>query len=150
MAVGCGFLPIATGPILCIDLVVCCQKALHLAGRFEAPHEFLAFSGRPMRPFDPVFELLVRSVVRAGHKIADRFGIAAQLISDADLRLAKLPDQPSQKTLGCFRAPPGLHENVQHISIRVDRPLEPELQDIDRNSDFIQVPFCHCCLAGRT
>ena len=75
------------------------------------------------------------------HEVADRPDVTAQLVGDHDPRRAKPVDQPLQEPAGGLCITLLLHENVEHIPIRVDCPPKPELHAIDRNNDFIQVPF---------
>lgn len=54
---------------------------------------------------------------------------------------AKPVDQPLQEPLDGLRIMLLMHGNVERISICVACPPEPELHAIDRNNDFIKVPF---------
>ena len=94
-----------------------------------------------MGSFDPVVQALVRPMIGLRGKVADRPDVIAQLVGDHDPRRAKSVDQPFQEPSGGLRVALLLHENVEHIPIRVDGPPEPELHTIDRNNDLIQVPF---------
>ncbi len=94
-----------------------------------------------MGSFDPVVQALVRPMISIRHEVADRPDVTAQLVGDHDPRRAKPVDQPLQEPAGGLCITLLLHENVEHIPIRVDCPPKPELHAIDRNNDFIQVPF---------
>lgn len=94
-----------------------------------------------MGSFDPVVQTLVRPMITIRHEVADRPDLTAQLVGDHDPRRAKPVDQPLQEPAGGLCITLLLHENVEHIPIRVDCPPKPELHAIDRNNDFIQVPF---------
>lgn len=141
VAIGFGGETIAAGTEDRVDLVMCGQKSLRLSRRLETPHEFLSLSGRPMGSFDLVVQALVRTMISVRRKVADRPDVTAQLVGDHDPRRAMPVDQPLQEPAGGLRITLLLHENVEHVPIRVDCPPEPELHAIDRNNDFIQVPF---------
>ncbi len=83
----------------------------------------------------------MRATISVRAKIADRSDVARQLVGDYDPRRAKPVDQPFQEPSRGLRIALLLHTNVEHIPVRVEYPLEPELHAINRNDDFIQVPF---------
>lgn len=80
-------------------------------------------------------------MISARHKVADRLDVTAQPVGDHDSRRAMPVYRPLQEPAGGLRITLLLHENVEHVPIRVYCPPETELHAIDRNNDFIQVPF---------
>ncbi len=80
-------------------------------------------------------------MIRTRRKIADRTDITSQLIRNHDTGFADLRNQPLQKTLGCLGIPPWLEENIKNISVRIHRPPEPAFPTVDRDDDFVQMPF---------
>lgn len=145
MAVRSGGVAIAAGAEDRIDLVVSYQKSPCLSGRFEPSHQLFAFSCWPMRAFDPVVQTLVRPVVNFRRNIPDRLEIAPQLVRYHDTGLAEPVDQPRQKSPFCFGVPARLYKDIQRVAVRIYRPPEPNLHAIDRDDNFIQVPFVSSC-----
>ena len=56
-----------------------------------------------------------------------KLDVAAKLVRHDDARLAKLPDQSGEETLGRPGVAAPLNQDVEHIAISIDRPPEPEL-----------------------
>ena len=46
-----------------------------------------------------------------------------------------------QKSPCCFSVSARLPKNIQHVSVRIYGPPEPNLHATDRDDDLIQVPF---------
>ena len=80
-------------------------------------------------------------VIGVRRLMGNRLDVAAQLVRDDDARLAKLRDQPCQKTLGSLGVAAALDKNVEHVVVSIDRPPEPVLHPIHRDHNLIQMPF---------
>lgn len=124
-----------------VDLIMGGQKSLCLSGRFEPPHQLLSFAGRSMRSFDAVVEPFVRPKISFRRKSPDRLDVTAQFDRHDDTRFAKAGDQPRKETLGDFGISARLNKDIQHVPVRIDRPLQPLLHAVDRNDDFVQMPI---------
>ena len=64
----------------------------------------------------------MRAMICARREIVDWLDIASELVCDYTARVAKLGDKPLQETSRGFRVSLWLNENVEHRSVRVDRP----------------------------
>jgi len=94
-----------------------------------------------VRALNPVIDPFVGAVVGIRSQLPDRFDIAAQLVRDDNAGLAKTGDQLPQEAPGRFGVSPWLHQNVEHITIPINRPPQPHLNTVDWDHDFIEVPF---------
>jgi hypothetical protein len=65
-----------------VDLIMSRQKALRLPRGFEAAHDLLPFSRRPVAALDPVVQALVRPVIGLWSKVQDWLDVAAELVGD--------------------------------------------------------------------
>ena len=74
-------------------------------------------------------------------KNPDRFNVTAQFVRHNDTRFAKAGDQPSKETLGSFGVSTRLHKDIQHVPVRIHCAPQPLLCAVDRNNDFVQMPF---------
>lgn len=90
---------VSAGSEHCVGLIMSRLKPLRVPMRFEPAHEHFALSGRPVLTLDRVVQALMRTVVNAWGQLADRLDIAAQFVRDDHAGLAKVRDQPLQKTL---------------------------------------------------
>lgn len=81
------------------------------------------------------------AVVRLGSQFADRLYVAAQFVCDHNPRLAKLGDQPLEEPLCGICVSACLHENVEHVSIRVNRAPQPMFPAADQDHDVIEMPL---------
>ncbi len=128
-----------------VDLIVGGKKSLRLARGFEPSLYFFAFSGRPVRPLDPVIQAFMRSMICLWRKRFDRFDIAAQLVGYDHSWLTKWFDQPRQKPLGRFRIALFLNQNIKNIPVSIYGPPEPKLLTIDWDHNFVQMSFIVGC-----
>jgi len=99
---------------------------LRLTRRFEPPHDLLAFSGQPVRVFNSVVQALMRPMIGIRRQGLYKLDVAAKLVRHDDARLAKLPDQSGEETLGRLGVAAPLNQDVEHIAISIDRPPEPD------------------------
>ena len=67
-----------------VDLIVCGQKALRLAGRFELLHLPLSSACRLVRILGSVVQSLVLAMLNAGHDLPLRRAVAGKLVGDHD------------------------------------------------------------------
>ncbi len=83
----------------------------------------------------------MRPVIRTTCKAADRRVIAAQFVCDDNAWRAKAINQALQKTLGRLRVTLFLNQNIKNIAVGIDGPPQPEISPIDRDNDFVEMPF---------
>src|SRR6266481_8188931 len=87
-----------------VDLIVGCEEALSLAGRFELLHLPLSSARRLVRILRSVVQSLVLAMLNAGHDVPLRRAVAGELISDHDAwRWHLLLQQLAQHPLGSIR-----------------------------------------------
>lgn len=72
-----------------------------------------------------------------------RFGgrVRTQLVRHDDLQLAPSLEQLSEKAFGGGLTPTGLNQNIKYTAVGIDSTPEPDLACLDRNHDFVEVPF---------
>src|SRR6266849_3999642 len=116
-------------------------EALHLGGRLEAPHLTLALARRLMGNFGSIVRVLVRDVNHGRHHGSTSRRIAAQLVRDQTSRYGSLAfQQLPEEARGGTPIAPGLHEDIDHVAVFVDRPPEIMLLALDIDEQFVQVP----------
>jgi len=116
-------------------------EALHLGGRLEAPHLTLALPSRLMGNFGSIVGVLVRGVDHGRHHGPTSRCIAPQLVRDQTSRYRPLAfQQLPEEARGGAPIAPGLHEDVDHVAVFVDRPPEILLLPLDIDKQFVQVP----------
>jgi len=96
------------------------QEPLSLSRRLEPNHELLPLPGRPVRPFDPVVQPLVRPMVGIRRQMLDRLDVASKLVRNYNARLAEMCNQIGQETPGCFRISMFLNKNVENIAFGIN------------------------------
>ena len=97
-------------------------EALHLGGRLKAPHLTLALACRLMGHFGSIVRVLVRDVDHGWHHGPTSRRIAAQLVRDQTSRYRSLAlQQLPEEARGGTPIAPGLHEDVDHVAVLVDR-----------------------------
>lgn len=117
------------------------EEPLRLPGRLEPAHNFLSSSRRPVTTLNSVVEALMGPVVSVGGLMGNRLDIATQFVCHDDPWLAELRDQPCYETLGSFGIPARLHKNIKRVTVGIDSPPEPVLYPVDRDHNFVQMPF---------
>ena len=117
------------------------QEAWRMSGGFEPAHLSLALSSRLMRAFRSIVLVSRRAVHHRGHDRALGRGVAAELVRDQTARGAALSFQQfSEETFGRPLIAPGLHEDVDHVAVLVDRSPAILLTPLDVHEQFAQVP----------
>ena len=74
------------------------------------------------------------------HHGAERRRVADQLVRDQPSGLTAFPfQQPAEKALGRAPVAPGLHEEVDHVAVLVDRRPQILLPPLNVDEQFVQV-----------
>ncbi|SDR46784.1 hypothetical protein SAMN04515695_5665 [Pseudovibrio sp. Tun.PSC04-5.I4] len=94
-----------------------------------------------MRVFYPVVQAFVGAAICIWSKGLYRFDIAAQFIRYHDPWLTKLFDKFFEKPFGSLGVPVLLNQDIEHVTICVNRPPEPVYHPTDGNNHLIQMPF---------
>ncbi len=94
-----------------------------------------------MRSFGPIVQPLVLAMFDPGGDLGFGRSVGTELVGDQHSWLAPPPEQLSKEAFGCACVPTRLDQDIQHIAIGVDRPPEPVLFALDRDHDFVEMPF---------
>jgi hypothetical protein len=117
------------------------HEALRVAGGLEPAHLALALARRLMRELGPIIFVLRRAVHDRWHHATVGRGVAAELIRDHSARCPALPfQQLPEEALGGSAITPGLHEDVDHVAVMIDRAPQILLAPPNRDEQFVQVP----------
>src|SRR6266852_137954 len=88
-----------------------------------------------------IVRVLVRGVDHGRHHGPTSRRIAAQLVGDQTSRYRSLAfQQLPEEARGGIPITPGLHEDVDHVAVFVDRPPDILLLPSDVDEQFVQVP----------
>ena len=117
------------------------QEALSMAGRLEPSHLGLALPRGLMRDLRSVVLVLLRAVHDERHHRAVRCCIAAQLVRDEPARRAALIFQQFPKEPGGSPSvAAGLDEDVDHITVLVNRPPEIVTSALNLHKQLVEIP----------
>ena len=95
-----------------------------------------------MRQFGSVVESLVLPVFNTGHDFSFCCSVAFQLVGDNDTRNIGHPFQKlAEETLGSFPIASGLHQNIERITILIQRPPELVVLSLDSEYHLFQMQF---------
>lgn len=78
---------------------------------------------------------------RHSQQIADRRDVTPELIGDQDPWCAKPIDQPLQKPPGGLRIASLLNQDVENITIGINRSPQPVFLSANLHHNFVQMPF---------
>ena len=95
---------------------------VELIGRRETPHLALPLTRRLVGDLGPIVRVLISDVDHGRHHGAACGGVGAQLIGDQSARSTALGvQQRPKKSDGCLPIPVRWHENVQDVTVLIDR-----------------------------
>lgn len=83
----------------------------------------------------------MRSAIGTRRQFPNWFYVAAQLVWEDDTWCAEPLDQHFQEAPCSSGVPPGLNQNVEHLTVRVDGAPEPVFRPADRDDDLIEMPL---------
>ena len=110
------------------------QESLSLIGRFEPSHLALPLSCRLVRCLSPIVRVPARVVGHQRYYLSMRNPIAAKLVRHETKRITTLTLQEfSKEPLRCSPVPPSLNENVDYVSVLIDRTPEILTLAVDRD-----------------
>ena len=112
------------------------REPLHVSGRLEAPHLSFALPRRLMGNFGAIVRVLVRRVDHGRHHSPMSSRITAQLVHNHTARDGALAFQQLPKEApGGAPITPGLHEDVDHVAVFVDRLCLPKTSSAGSSAD---------------
>jgi hypothetical protein len=117
------------------------EKMLCLARRFEATPMVLSLASQLMRDLGAVVQPLPSAMPNAGEKVSTCCSIAAQTIGyDCARHILQPLQQFAKETLRGTGVPSLLHQDIEHLSILVDRAPQIVVFAPDRHEHFIEMP----------
>ena len=124
------------------DRVVDGDETLAMLSRFEALHDALSSSDRPMGVLRPVIQSLVRKVFDDGHDVAFGRAVGSEFVGDHDSRCLTLSLQTlSHQAFGGLRIATILNQHVENEAILIDSSPQSVLLAANEDVDPIEVPF---------
>jgi hypothetical protein len=118
------------------------EEALGMTGGFEPLHPPFPLTGRLVRVLRPIVQIAVLTVFHSRHDLAFGGFIALQFVRDDDPRHVRQPFQQfAEKLLGRLLVSAALHQDIKNVSILIHGAPEVVPLAIDREEDFIQMPF---------
>jgi hypothetical protein len=94
-----------------------------------------------MRSFGPIVQPLVLAMFDPGSDLGFGRSVGTELVSDQHAGLTPPPEQLSKEAFGCACVPTRLDQDIQDVAIGVNRSPEPVLLALDRDHDFVEMPF---------
>ena len=117
------------------------REPLHVAGRHDAPHLALPLTRRLVGDLSTIARVLISDVDYGRHHGAARGGVGTQLVGDQPARDTALDFQQRPKESdGCSPIPVRLHEDVQDVTVLVDRAPQILLATLDRDEHLVEMP----------
>ena len=117
------------------------REPLHVGGRLEAPHLALPLTRRLVGDLSSIVRVLISDVDHGRHHGAARGGVGAQLVGDQSSRDTALGFQQLPKESdGCSPIPVRWYEDVQDVTVLVDRAPQILVVILDRYEHLIEMP----------
>ncbi len=117
------------------------REPLELSGRLETPHLALPLTRRVVGDLGSIVRVLIGDVDHRRHHGAVRGGVGAQLVGDQSSRDTALGFQQRPKESdGCSPIPVRWHEDVQDVTVLVDRAPQILLATLDRDEHLVEMP----------
>lgn len=122
-------------------LVVDRQEPLRLTGRLEAAHDLFSPPRVPVRSLGAIVEPFVLAVLDTKSPVCLRGAVRAQLVRDEHARLTPGFEQLSEIAHRGRLVSAGLDQDVQNVTVGVNRSPEPVFAPLDRHHDLVEMPF---------
>ena len=117
------------------------REPLELSGGLETPHLALPLTRRLVGDLGSIVRVLISDVDHGRHHDAGRGGVGAQLVGDQSSRDTALGFQQRPKESdGCSPIPVQLHEDVQDVTVLVDRAPQILSATLDRDEHLVEMP----------
>ena len=117
------------------------REPLELSGRREPPHLALPLTRRLVGDLGSIVRVLIGDVDHRRHHGAARGGVGAQLVGDQSSRdTALIFQQRPKESDGCSPIPVRLHEDVQDVTVLVDRAPQILSATLDRDEHLVEMP----------
>ncbi len=117
------------------------ESAAHAWG-LESDHTPLALAGGLVGILGTIVEIAVLPMLDTGQELPLGRPIARQFVGDNDPRdVPQALEEFPKELLRSHLIPPALYEDVEHMAVLVDRPPQIMASPVDREEDFIHIPF---------
>src|SRR5688500_2814972 len=118
------------------------EEPLGVPCRLKSLHPPFPLAGRLVGVFRTVIQIAVLAVLHARQDLPLGRAIAFELVRDDHPRnvLAAL-EQLAEECLGCVLVPPSLDQDIQYMTVLIDRPPEIMALAADRERHLVQVPL---------
>ena len=117
------------------------REPLELSGRLETPHLALPLTRRLVGDLGSIVRVLISDVEHGRHHDAGRGGAGAQRVGDQSSRDTALGFQQRPKESdGCSPIPVRLHEDVQDVTVLIDRAPQILSATLDRDEHLVEMP----------
>ncbi len=118
------------------------EKALGMAGGFEATHGPFSLASRLVRILRPIVQPSMLAMLDTRQYLTLGSPVACKLIGNNHVRCVRAAFQESAEELPCCGlVSPALHTDVEHDALLVNRSPEIVLFAVDLQEAFIQVPL---------
>ena len=117
------------------------RDPLALSGRREPPHLALPLTRRVVGDLGSIVRVLIGGVDHRRHHGVARGGVGAQLVGDQSSReTAFIFQQRPKESAGCSPIPVRWHEDVQDVTVLVDRAPQMLSATLDRDEHLVEMP----------
>lgn len=117
------------------------QEALRLPPGFEAPHYLFSPSGVSVRCFAPVVQTFMLAMLEAGCNLRFSGSTRAKFVRHNNTRRAPTLQKLEQKSPVGGLVSPGLDQNVEDVTIRIDRAPQPMGLAFETDDNLVEMPF---------
>src|ERR1700674_4173160 len=115
------------------------EKPLGVSGRLETPHATFSFSRWLVRILRAIVRSSILYVLDIGQYLCLGGGITAQLVGDDGPRdVLQSLQQLAKEFLGSLSIAKRLHQDIEHLAVRIDGAPQIIQLAIDRQVDFIE------------
>ena len=117
------------------------QKALGMTRGLESLHAPLALARGAMRVLAAVIEIATLAMLYAGKNLACGRAVALPFVRDEHAwHILQAFEPLSEELLRGIPIPAALDQNIQDVTILIDRPPEVTPLAIDREEHFVKMP----------
>ena len=111
--------------------------------RFDTPHSSFSGSSRAMGILCPIVQPPVLSVLYSWCQVLLCCSVAPHLIGDDPRSKSGALEQFAKKLLRCDLIATALHENINHLTLSIDRSPQVKMLSFDGDHHFVKVPLIH-------
>src|SRR5215813_5669097 len=118
------------------------EKPLSMARGLEPLHAPLPLAGGLVGVLRPSVQIAVLAMFYPWEDLALSGSVAFEFVSDDHARhVSQSLEQLTKESLRRFLIPAALHQDIQHVPVLIHRPPQIVPFPLDRQKDFIHLPF---------